>query len=109
MLLYTALSPRPFKTIKLRPRQPACRGCSGAFPKLSSQSETVLSLLNDIESLEKDYAEFCGDLPGNAELDDPVQTGMRSGEPGNRIKALVSSLFFPYCKISLFSCLLVKI
>ncbi|KAF8594830.1 hypothetical protein BDV93DRAFT_529067 [Ceratobasidium sp. AG-I] len=88
MLLYTALSPRPFKTIKLRPRQPACRGCSGVSPKLASQNESILSFLAGIESLEKDYAEFCGDLPGDAGLEDPVQTGMRSGEPGSRIKAL---------------------
>lgn len=102
MLLYTALSPRPFKTIKLRPRQPACRGCSGVFPKLSSQHESVLYLLGDIESLEKDYLEFCGDLPGG-ESGDPVQAGMRLGEPGSRVKAMVSIIFLPYLKNAFYS------
>ncbi|KAG9082562.1 Urmylation protein [Ceratobasidium sp. UAMH 11750] len=84
MLLYSALSPRPFKTIKLRPRQPGCRGCSGTPSDVASDEPTFSNILADIKPLEDDYIEFCGDLGG---ISDPVSTGMFRGEPGSRVNA----------------------
>ncbi|KAG9128392.1 Urmylation protein [Ceratobasidium sp. 392] len=84
MLLYSALSPRPFKTIRLRPRQPGCRGCSGAPSNVVLDKQTFGNVLADIKALEGDYVEFCGDLGGTP---NPVSTGMFLGEPGSRVNA----------------------
>ncbi|QRV74736.1 adenylyltransferase and sulfurtransferase MOCS3/UBA4 [Ceratobasidium sp. AG-Ba] len=85
MLLYSALSPRPFKTIKLRPRQPGCRGCSGTPLAKKRGDQTLPNVLADIKHLEDDYIEFCGDVNGTP---DPVNRGMIVGEPGSRVHAL---------------------
>jgi hypothetical protein len=87
MLLFTALSPRPFKTIKLRPRQPTCQGCSGPPLDALSQNQSVLKFLDEVASLENGYNEFCG------ELADPILTGARQEEPKTRVSASVSVCF----------------
>ncbi|KAG8751758.1 Urmylation protein, partial [Ceratobasidium sp. 428] len=85
MLLYSALSPRPFKTIKLRSRQAGCRGCSGTPLDVALDKQTFTNILAEIKPLENDYTEFCGDSGGTP---DPVNTGMFAGEPGSRVNAL---------------------
>jgi hypothetical protein len=90
MLLYTALSPRPFKTIRLRPRQLGCRGCPAAPPTASLDKLSFSNILADIKTLEDDYNEFCGDLEGTTGPEDPLRSGMNPGEPGTRVNVQVS-------------------
>ncbi|KAH8822922.1 hypothetical protein DL96DRAFT_1619837 [Flagelloscypha sp. PMI_526] len=61
LLLYSALSPTPFRTIKLRPRKPGCSGCAQPSEQIASISET-------------DYIQFCGGPPPDWET-----RGMSSG------------------------------
>jgi hypothetical protein len=91
MLLYTGLSPRPFKTIKLRPRQLGCRGCSTTLPNTDLHN-SFSNVLNDIKTLEDDYSDVCGELEGRPNPEDPLRLGMNPGEPGNRVNALVSEM-----------------
>ncbi|QRW17846.1 adenylyltransferase and sulfurtransferase MOCS3/UBA4 [Rhizoctonia solani] len=83
MLLFTGLSPRPFRNIKLRPRQSKCPGCSTGSP----QGLPVPELMADLASLQDSYYQYCdvdSHLPN-----DPILTGARRGEPGMRVKASV--------------------
>ncbi|KAF8688919.1 Adenylyltransferase and sulfurtransferase UBA4, partial [Rhizoctonia solani] len=83
MLLFTGLSPRPFRNIKLRPRQSKCPGCSTGSP----QGLSVPELMADLASLQDSYYQYCdvdSHLPN-----DPILTGARRGEPGMRVKASV--------------------
>ncbi|CAE6352448.1 unnamed protein product [Rhizoctonia solani] len=83
MLLFTGLSPRPFRNIKLRPRQSQCPGCSTPMQHLP-----VSDLMADIAPLEDSYIQYCN--MGDSRLpEDPILTGARDGEPGTRVKASV--------------------
>ncbi|KAF8754167.1 Adenylyltransferase and sulfurtransferase UBA4 [Rhizoctonia solani] len=83
MLLFTGLSPRPFRNIKLRPRQSKCPGCSTDSP----QGLPVPELMADLASLQDSYYQYC-DIDSHLP-DDPILTGARRGEPGMRVKASV--------------------
>jgi adenylyltransferase/sulfurtransferase len=87
MLLFTGLSPRPFRNIKLRPRQSQCPGCSTPMQHLP-----VSDLMADIAPLEDSYIQYCN--MGDSRLpEDPILTGARDGEPGTRVKASVRPHF----------------
>ncbi|CAE6426904.1 unnamed protein product [Rhizoctonia solani] len=88
MLLFTGLSPRPFRNIKLRPRQPKCPGCSIQSPRNSPQSMLVSQFINDSTSLQDSYNQFC-DIGVSHTHNDPVLTGAREGESGARVRASV--------------------
>ncbi|KDN50580.1 hypothetical protein RSAG8_01078, partial [Rhizoctonia solani AG-8 WAC10335] len=88
MLLFTGLSPRPFRNIKLRLRQPKCPGCSLHSPRNLPQSLPASQLMVDSTSLQDSYNQFC-DIGGSHIHDDPVLTGAREGEPGARVRASV--------------------
>ncbi|CAE6435304.1 unnamed protein product [Rhizoctonia solani] len=83
MLLFTGLSPRPFRNIKLRPRQSECPGCSTLL-----QGLLVSELMADVAPLEDSYNQYCN--IGDSRIpDDPISAGARDGEPGTRVKASV--------------------
>ncbi|KAH7341869.1 hypothetical protein B0J17DRAFT_567982 [Rhizoctonia solani] len=87
MLLFTGLSPRPFRNIKLRPRQPKCPGCSTHPPRNLPQNLPVSEFMTNATSLEDSYNQYC-DI-GGSHFDDPILAGVREGEPGTRVKASV--------------------
>ncbi|CAE7199514.1 unnamed protein product [Rhizoctonia solani] len=88
MLLFTGLSPRPFRNIKLRLRQPKCSGCSEYPPHNSPQSLLVSQFMVNPALLQDSYDQFC-DLRGPSIHNDPILTGAREGEPGARVRASV--------------------
>lgn len=75
MLIYSALSPSPFRSIKLRSRKPDCRACGvGRKQQLIDQ---------------EDYLEMCGFYPPDWE-----SLGLVKGEAGHRI---TSKVRLEYC------------
>ncbi|CUA76012.1 Adenylyltransferase and sulfurtransferase uba4 [Rhizoctonia solani] len=88
MLLFTGLSPRPFRNIKLRLRQPNCPGCSMCTLHNYPQNLLVSQFIDDSTSLQDNYDQFC-DIGGSRTHDDPVLTGAREGESGARVRASV--------------------
>lgn len=75
LLIFSALSTPPFRSIKLRSRRPTCPACGDAGERIGEISET-------------DYVAFCG-----GPRPDLVSRGLESGkDPDRRIHAHVSLL-----------------
>lgn len=78
LLLYSALTVPPFRTIKLRARSRTCAACGDDGEKFGDISK-------------QDYVAFCGGARPDWE-----HRGLEDGEEGKRMRATVStdSLFF---------------
>lgn len=71
LLLFSALSATPFRTIKIRTRRPTCPACGKEGERIGTIAET-------------DYVAFCGgDRP------DWVVLGSQPGDPERRLRATV--------------------
>ncbi|GJE85663.1 adenylyltransferase and sulfurtransferase [Phanerochaete sordida] len=69
LLLFSALSSPPFRTIKIRPRRPACAACGKEGERIGNIAET-------------DYVAFCG-----GPRPDWLVLGSQEGNPDYRLKA----------------------
>lgn len=72
MLVFSALSPTPFRSFKLRARRESCPACGVEGKKKGVIAET-------------DYVAFCGGA-----RPDWVSRGLQAGSPERRIDATVS-------------------
>lgn len=74
LLLYSALSVPPFRSVKLRQRRPTCKACGNEGQKEGPISQT-------------DYVTLCG-----GPRPDWVARGLIEGTPENRIRAKVNAI-----------------